>query len=43
MELNVEATRNEESKEILGGGAFEDMASPSSEMLLVYEKKHDET
>ena len=43
LELNVKATRNFESKEILGGGAFEDMASPSSEMLLVYEEIHDET
>ena len=35
MELKVEATRREESNELLGGGAFEEMASLSSEMFLV--------
>ena len=43
MELIVEATRREETTELLGGGGFEDMASPSSEMFLVDEKIHDET
>ena len=43
LELKVEATRREQSKELLGGGGFEDMASLSSEMFLVDEKMHDET
>ena len=43
VELKVEATRREESNELLGGGAFEDMSTPSSEMLLVDCKIQDET
>ena len=43
MELKVEATRRERSNELLGGGGFDDMASPLSEMFLVDEKIHDET
>ena len=43
MELIVEATRREESNKLLGGGAFEDMSTPSSEMLLVDCKIQDET
>ena len=42
LELKVEATRREETNEILGGGAFEDMSYPSSEMLLVDCKIQDE-
>ena len=43
MELKLEATRREESNELLGGGAFEDMSTPWSEMLLVDCKIQDET
>jgi hypothetical protein len=35
LELKLEATRKVESNELLSGGAFEDMSSPSSEMLLL--------
>ena len=35
LELIVEATLREECNELLGGGAFEDLSTPSSEMLLI--------